>query len=333
MRGLPLALLVLLVPVLGALATPDVEELAAIRDGSRDRVIGLTDDLLSRFLMGRKRPYAVAIFFTAASVVESNPNLHLEDLRAEFGLAARAVAQGPDADKLFFFEAALETSQRPFAMLQVNALPAVVRISPDTAVTQATVEIPKSDKMLPETVGTRDYPWPAETFLDFLAARHGVAAAPVDRPSIYKSPLFPVFVLGGVLAVAYLAYQVYARGLLRHTLPWAVVSLAVFWFSTSGGMYNIIRGVPFFTRDRNGNLQFFLTSRRGQLGAEGFMLGSLYILVALSLALVTYVAPRIASRVGREALSYLGAGLAFFSLYQTFILWTAKTGYKHVFYF
>ncbi len=37
--------------------------------------------------------------------------------------------------------------------------------------------------------------------------------------------------------------------------------LQVFWFSVSGGMYNIIRGMPLFMRDRNGKLQFFLGSR------------------------------------------------------------------------
>lgn len=53
----------------------------------------------------------------------------------------------------------------------------------------------------------------------------------------------------------FLRVQVYALGALRHSAIWAVLSLAVFWFSASGGMYNIIRGMPFFIRDRNGRLQ------------------------------------------------------------------------------
>jgi oligosaccharyltransferase complex subunit gamma len=138
---------------------------------------------------------------------------------------------------------------------QVNALPCAVRIPPDMPVGGSTLELRKSDKMLPDTVGSRNYPWPAEMFVEFMGSRHGLSAAAVDRPNFYKSPLFGVLVVAGLLAAVYLAYKVYALSLLQHSAIWAVLSLAVFWFSVSGGMYNIIRGVPFFIRDRQGNLQ------------------------------------------------------------------------------
>ncbi|GFR44322.1 hypothetical protein Agub_g5535 [Astrephomene gubernaculifera] len=312
-------------------------ELASMRHQFRDAVIPLTDDLLQRFVVGRSRPYAVAIFFTAQQVVDSNPGLRLDDLRREYGLAAKAFASGPDADKVFFFEAGLEVSQTPFGMLQVNALPCVVRIPPGLAITstKAPLELPRSEKMLPDTIGTRDYPWPAETFVDFIGTRHGVTAAAVDRPSFVKSPMFPFVVLGAVVTVLYLAYKALTTqmALLRSPVLWAVLSLAVFWFSASGGMYNIIRGVPFFIRDRNGKIQFFMTGRQGQLGAEGFTLGTLYLVASCGLAFVTYLAPRIASAPLRNLLSLLGALMAAGSVYQTFTLWTMKTGYKHVFYF
>lgn len=139
--------------------------------------------------------------------------------------------------------------------LQVNALPCVVRIPPSLAVTDSIIELSKGDKMLPDNVGTRNYPWPAETFIEFLGSRHGLKAAEIDRPSIYKSPFFPVLTLAGVLVAGYLAYKVHVVALLQHTALWALLSLVVYWFSVSGGMYNIIRGVPFFIRDRNGKLQ------------------------------------------------------------------------------
>jgi oligosaccharyltransferase complex subunit gamma len=76
--------------------------------------------------------------------------------------------------------------------------------------------------------------------------------------------------------------------------------------------------------------QFFLTGSRGQLGAEGFALGTLYLLVSCSLAFVTFVAPRISHRLLRDTLSLIGAVIAAGSIYQTFTLWTLKTGYNHV---
>jgi hypothetical protein len=52
-------------------------------------------------------------------VSEGNPSLKMDELRREYAFAAKAFAAGPDADKVFFFEAALEVTQKPFAMLQV----------------------------------------------------------------------------------------------------------------------------------------------------------------------------------------------------------------------
>jgi oligosaccharyltransferase complex subunit gamma len=59
-------------------------------------------------------------FHHLEQVSESNPNLRLDELRKEYGLAAKAFAKGKDADSIFFFEAALETSQMPFALVQVG---------------------------------------------------------------------------------------------------------------------------------------------------------------------------------------------------------------------
>lgn len=79
-------------------------------------------------------------------------------------------------------------------------------------------------------------------------------------------------------------------------------------------------------------LQFFLTGRQGQLGVEGFALGSLYLVVSCSIAFITFLAPRISHRWLRDTLSVIGAMLAAGSVYQTFMLWTMKMGYRHVLY-
>lgn len=104
------------------------------------------------------------------------------------------------------------------------------------------------------------YPWPAETMLDFFSKR-GLVAGPVDRPSIYKHPLFPVMVLAALVGVAVTAYGLLKAGFFHHPLPYAVAALVVFWFSVSGGMYNIIRGVPMFGRDPTALLRFIMTGK------------------------------------------------------------------------
>lgn len=312
----------------------DVAELAAMRKRAVDGVVQLNDDLLKRFIMGKKRPYTAVIFYSAQQVTSSNPGLRLDELRKEYGYAAKAFLRGPDADKIYFFEAALEVSQQPFAMLGVNALPYIVRINPGQAISASSpTDLPKADKMTPDSIGTQDYPWPAEKFVEHLGTSKDIRAAAIERPSIYQNPWFYVTITGGMAVLGVLVWKLFTTNLVRHPAIWAVLALAVFWFSASGGMYNIIRGMPLFIRDRNGRLQFFLSGRQGQLGAEGFTMGSLYLATSCSIAFLTYVAPRLPNTPLRNSVSFLLTVVSAGSLYQTFALWTKKTGYQHVLYF
>ncbi len=221
-----------------------------------DGVVQLNDDLVKRFIVGKKRPYTAVIFYSAQQVTSSNPGLRLGELRQEYGYAAKAFLRGPDADKIYFFEAALETSQQPFAMLGVNALPYIVRINPGQAISASSpTDLPKADKMTPDSIGTQDYPWPAEKFVEYLGTSKDIRAAEIERPSIYKNPWFYVTIAGGLATLGVVLWKLFTTNLVRHPAIWAVLALAVFWFSASGGMYNIIRGMPLFIRDRNGRLQ------------------------------------------------------------------------------
>ena len=44
-----------------------------------------------------------------------------------------------------------------------------------------------------------------------------------------------------------------------------------------------------------GKVQLFLPQGQGQLGAEGFIMGSLLTLFALSIATLSYVAPKVSN--------------------------------------
>jgi hypothetical protein len=55
---------------------------------------------------------------------------------------------------------------------------------------------------------------------------------------------------------------VYNSPLVKITALWALGALAVYWFATSGGMYNIIRGIPLYYRGQNGKLVWWMEVRR-----------------------------------------------------------------------
>ncbi len=54
-----------------------------------------------------------------------------------------------------------------------------------------------------------------------------------------------------LVALAYVGWKLYNAPFMRHTGLYALGSLLVFWFSASGGMYNIIRGMPLYTYQNN----------------------------------------------------------------------------------
>lgn len=73
----------------------------------------------------------------------------------------------------------------------------------------------------------QDPPFPART----LRLKFGA----VDRPSLFKHPAFPFLVVAALAAAVFLLWQLWHTALLQHPALWAIGSIAIFWFSVSGG--------------------------------------------------------------------------------------------------
>lgn len=68
--------------------------------------------------------------------------------------------------------------------------------------------------------------------------------------------------------------------------------------------------------------------RSGQLGAEGFIVGSGYVLFSMSVALFTHGAPKMKNSITRGAVSFLLVAVAGFLAWHIWLVYTSKTGYK-----
>ena len=66
---------------------------------------------------------------------------------------------------------------------------------------------------------------------------------------------------------------------------------------------------------------------QGQLGTEGFVMGSLYTSVGLAFALVVYIAPKAKSASTQRIIAYFGLFTAFICVQQVIGVYTWKTGY------
>ena len=191
-------------------------------------------------------------------------------------------------------------------------------------------------------------------------------AVPYSLP-IYAMPVsHPV---RSLLAGGMLAYTLYYAPFMKNLGLWTAGVLFVYWFSVSGGMHNIIRGVPLYYPDQNGKIkacvflsikchaitfwlwakgkealwvftpgacslpQVFMPQNQGQLGLEGFIMGMLYLLFGLSVAFLTRFVPRLASASHRRVLSYTCVAFAAVVFNQIVSIYTWKTGYRWRTYF
>ena len=162
-----------------------------------------------------------------------------------------------------------------------------------------------------------------------LPMQTGVSIGDISKPSFTNSPLFPVLALAVLAAGAYVAYHLYYAEFMKNQLIWTAGTLLVFWFAVSGGMHNIIRGVPMYFFDpKSGKVNMFLNQAQGQLGAEGFIMGSLCMSFALSVATLSYVAPRMASPQYQRGVCWAALVVGGLSLRSLVNAYTWKTGYR-----
>lgn len=123
MQPVVLAALLLLVAAVSAAPASNEEllsELKHLRDtsGTKDGVIHFNDDMLTRF-GGKSRTYSLVVFLTANQVMD-NPQLQMQKLRTEFGLASKAFLGGPTPDDAFFVDMLFEESPRIFRSVKAN---------------------------------------------------------------------------------------------------------------------------------------------------------------------------------------------------------------------
>jgi hypothetical protein len=104
----------------------------------------------------------------------------------------------------------------------------------------------------------------------------------------------------------------------------------------AGGLHNIIRGMPFMATDKQGKVQWY-SSGQGQLGAEGFVVGAMYVAFAVCCFVLTN-APRLFGHLhGGKGTWY--RPICYTLVFATLLLWRRivdfyrwKTGYHLRFY-
>lgn len=298
-----------------------VTDLVSRRAQSKDGVIRLDDESLKRFAIPspEHRPYSLMIFFDALQL-RDNAELKLESLRGEYGLVAAAYAKAnPDSSRVFFADLEFAKAQSSFQAFGVSTLPNIKHLPPGN------VSLADADSM-----EQSDMFRSADGMVAFVEAKTRQKVGPIERPPAFSKKQLIVLVGGLLVASPFVIKRIMAKDtIMNDPRFWCFNAVLVYFFSVSGGMHNIIRGMPFFTQDREhpGKLQFFYPGSGMQLGAEGFVVGALYTLVGLLLAFVTHFLYEIRSKTAQRFFLLVVMGISFFAVRKVITLDNWKTGY------
>lgn len=309
---------------IGDVIDSKAQELVSLRDQSSDGIIQINQKLFQKYALAPDRSYSLIIFLSADYLLD-DPRLQLRNKYNEYKYAAQAFSRAQDAQRVFFTVLKFEESEQLFRQLGVQTLPYIVHWGPlNEPRSSGNLQLKEADVLSGQKVQRE---WKAEEMAKFVVDRTGAAHAEIDRPSFVKSPIFPFVALAVLSAGLYTAWRVYQSPLIKYKPLWVAGALTIYWFSSSGGMYNIIRGMPLYIVNQEKKLQFWLPGRGNQLGAEGFTMGFIYLGASLCMTAITYTLPKWRNSQQRNAAAMLLTITAAFLVYKAFELYKWKAGY------
>ncbi|KAL6197590.1 hypothetical protein ACLB2K_033198 [Fragaria x ananassa] len=323
---LPLLLISALLSLTAAAQSDLVSELQSLQSRSKSGVIRLTDQSVSRFLTSAPtpRPFSLLIFFDAAKLHEK-PELHLTDLRREFGLVAESFisnnadpATSRSHSKLFFCDVEFQDSQSSFAQFGVNSLPHIRLVGPG--------QNPKESLQMEQG----DFARLAESMSEFIESKTKLTVGPIHRPPMFSRNQIILAVMAWLIWTPFIVKKVITgKTLLHDPRVWLSGAVFVYFFSVSGAMHNIIRKMPMFLVDRNdpSKLVFFYQGSGMQLGTEGFAVGFLYTIVGLLLAFLTRVLVKVRNVNAQRVVMLVALVVSFWAVKKVVSLDNWKTGY------
>lgn len=257
-------------------------------------VITLDTAGFNKYAAGKNRPYSL-ILFGDAKQLRKKGKLDLETRLTAFSTVAKAFASthaGKNTEgKVFFIRMLFEDARDVFGRLGVKGLPYVARIPPSLHIrANSGISMPKDE----ELVGGTSTGLVPQDIGSFVQERTGLSAGDLSAAgSASRSRLLPLFTLAFLAGASFIGYKLYYAPFMQSPSLYAAGALAVTWFSVSGGMYNIIRGVPFVGYDPRTKEAVLFTQGSGQMGAEGFIMGTFLVIFAMLVASFTKLLPTV----------------------------------------
>ncbi|MBA0767300.1 hypothetical protein Gotri_016203 [Gossypium trilobum] len=221
---------------------------------------------------------------------------------------------------MFFCDLEFRESQSSFKLFDVNSLPNIYLVGPDA-------ESLKDDIEQMEQSGFARL---TESLVEFIESRTQLTVGPIHHSPIISKKQMALIIGFLLIWSPFAARKIFAGETMFHNPRiWLSGAIFVYFFSVSGAMHIIIRKMPMFLMDREdpNKLIFFYQGTGVQLGLEGFMVGFLYTIVGLLLAVVTHVLVYVKDLKTKRIGMLFSIFVSFWAVKQVIFLDNWKTRY------
>lgn len=287
----------------------DIYELAL---QSKSQIISLDDNTYEHYALQSPRSYSLIVFLTA-----THPKFkcHIcNQLDKEYRTVSEAYNQylkmnPTESRQLFFIRLDYENSKNIFNNYKINSVPLLFHISSSGSKV--------SDNFIYD-INPRDQfhaakETDAESIANFIKDHSGIHI-PIQRSMIWLY-LTLVTIFGGI---AFLIPPIINRlplflSILRHKPTWFMICILFYLMSTAGVVFDILRNPPMYHQNhQTGQVMFFYPQSGSQFVMEGFIIGFLNILCAISLIVMSMYAPAFKSESTKNTVLIVGFIVFFF---------------------
>eukprot|EP00474_Spongospora_subterranea_P009632 CRZ10090.1 hypothetical protein [Spongospora subterranea] len=292
---------------------------------SENNIVHLSKAFFINNIMKGPRPYNVAVLFTALK-----PQFKCgacSRINEEFKYVGTSVHTASLKADVPTFVVEMDfshgDSEALFAMLGLSNVPLLAFIKADDFTTTQPNsflnDIPKSHKFDFNTHG-----FAAEAIVKWINGVSGLDATlarPIDWSALFSNILLPAII--GSIPLYFIGPVIWAKR--GNTKIYLVLSLGIYLFCVSGGMYNILKDTPWAHHDHNG-VSYLHGDSGWQLGAESYICGSVQVLFGLLITILGTTAVQIDSKSTRNLMSGGALLLCFYLWFKIRWLVSYKMG-------
>jgi oligosaccharyltransferase complex subunit gamma len=289
---------------------------------SEDGFISMSADQFDSYVLNNARTYSVLVYLTASDPqFNCQPCRELRSVIGQFSKAFEAErAQKQTKNSLFFVELDYGTRTAPvFQALRLNTVPKILMI-------ESNLKNLKVESLF-EQIGSDgefmlNQGFHPSNLATWISKKSGVDAPNVQfgggggdhydeegggGQHIGGGPVSGAGFIVALLIVGLPIFYIKRRD----PVVYFVIATAAFFFCISGGMFNIIRQVPFAEVDRRtGKTVYFSGGGQFQYASEGYIMGFLQILGGIIMVILNTFAVKSKNKTLRNALVVaLGFGL------------------------